>query len=100
MPKEFQQLLGMTKIVLTPGSIRKDAQQCTFRQAFIFEINSKLAIPKHGEVFTLHETTCNNEIFDRNCALHDPNYVHVNGGQMAHSPHESSPLSILEDQRF
>ena len=96
VPTEFQQLLGMSRIVLSPGSIRKNSQQCAFRQSFVFEIKSNHTFPKHSEVFTLHDTSCDSKFLENNWALHDPNCVPVT--HLARLRHISNPWTAPRNQ--
>ena len=106
VPIQYQQLLGMTRIKLTSGSIKKSTQQSTFRQTFVFEIDSIESFHKDGEVFELHGPIGNNENFDHNCAMqtfpsviNDPNYVELHGGQVAHLPRRWNPWYIQDAEK-
>ena len=106
VPTQYHQLLGTTRIKLTPGSIRKSAQQSTFQQTFVFEINSSMSFKKHGEVFELIGPIKINENIDHNCALqtfpsemNDPNYAELNEDLRAHLPRRWSQWYIQDVQK-
>ena len=72
VPSKYRKLLGMSKIVLNPGSIRRNSQQSAFKQAFVFEISSNHTFPMHSEVFVLHDASCDRNILEDKTTLHDP----------------------------
>ena len=62
VPPKYQNLLGMSKIVLNPGTIRKNSVKSAYKQAFVFEISAKQSYPMHSEVFVLHDISYDRDI--------------------------------------